>query len=399
MPTRPLPILLLLFVAACASVAPPPPPTPAAPNALEHEVVLGERAGFVASLVLDLGPDTPLWTVASTKVFPSYGCDEVLGLDDKGHLHVLESYSGRWTPHSTIADPAWLGGFAQGDVDARVPGPEVYVAGKSGNVYEVVAHRSGVVDNRWIGNLEGREVHTLVAADVAPDHPGAELLAFTNPGALFVGAPRADADGFAFQKLADLPGRVRDAVVLPREANGPVEIATAARSGRIELFRFTNGTLQHVLIHGAPMGAGRIALRPEVAGQPLVLYSTRDDGSIWRHARRAADDWGNEAIYLGPQGPRGIAAGRFDRDAAIETVLVCGYSGKVELLRRDAAGWRAETVFEDRDKCHWIARAELDGRNTTDEAVVTGYGGRIVLLSRPPGYGLPGVLAAPAERR
>jgi hypothetical protein len=310
-------------------------------------------------------------------------------------VHVLDGYSGRWTPHTTVDDPAWLGGFAQGDVDARVPGTELYVAGKSGNVYEVVAHRNGLVDNRWLGNLEGREVHTLVAADVSAANAGDELLAFTSPGALFVGVPRADADGFEFTKLEELPGRVRDAVALPREADGPVEIATAARSGRIELFRFTDGAPQHVLIHSAPMGAGRIAMQSPAPGRPLVLYTTRDDGSIWRHERRAADDWANETIYLGPQGPRGIAAGRFDQDPAVETVLVCGYSSKVELLRREAAGWRAETVFEDRDKCHWIARAELDGRNTTDEAVVTGYGGRIVLLSRPPGHGLPNVLAAP----
>jgi len=391
------------FVAACTSLVPhsagPVAPAPQTPSAAQHEVVLGERAGWIASLVLDLGPDTPLWTVGATKVFPQFGCDEVIGLDDKGHLHVLESYSGRWTDRTTIADPAWLGAFARGDVDPRVPGAELYVAGKSGNVYEVVTHRNGVLDNRWLGNLEGREVHTLVAADVSTEHPGAELLAFTSPGALFLGVPRQDTDGFEFQKLEDLPGRVRDAVVLPRAAGGPVEIATASRSGHVELLRFAKDGMQHMPIRTAPMGAGRITLRPPAPQQPLVLYSTFDDGSIWRHERRGADEWANDAIYLGPPGPRGIAAGHFDQDPAIETVMIFGYSANVELLRRDTSGWHAETIFADRDKGHWVARAELDGRNATDEVVVTGYGGRIVLLSRPPGYGLPNVLATTPDPR
>lgn len=385
--------------AACTapSVAHPAGPT-APPDVRKQEVVLGERAGWIASLVMDNG-GTPLWTVASAKVFPSYGANEVIGLDDAGRVHVLDGYSGRWTPRTTIQDPAWLGAFAHGDVDPRVPGAEIYAGGKSGNVYEVAAHRNGLIDNRWLGNLEGREVHTLAIADALPDHAGDELLAFTSPGALFAGVPRADADGFLFTKLADLPGRVRDAVVLPRAGGGPVEIATASRAGRVELFRFGADGLRQMTIHELPMGAGRIALRPPAAGAPLVLYTTRDDGSVWRHERTGPDAWHNAAIWLGPQGPRGIAAGRFDADPAIETVAVFGYSADVELLRRDAAGWRAQTIFTDRDKGHWITRAELDGRNATDELVLTGYGARIVLLARPPGCGLPGVLAAPRAPR
>jgi hypothetical protein len=385
-----------LLSSSCLLLLPCLPAQDKAPpvDVREHEVILGQRAGWNASLVLDLGPTTPLWTVASLKVFPHFGCDEVVGLDDKGHCHVLEGYSGRWTPFTLVNDPAWLGGIAQGDVDARIPGSELYVAGKSGNVYQVVAHRQGIVDYRWLANLEGREVHTLIAADVLPDHPGDELLAFTNPGALFVGWPRSDRDGFEFQKLEELQGRVRDAVLLPRENGGPVEVATASRAGLIEVFRFARGAVQHLPVHTARMGAGRIALRPPAKQEPLVLYSTRDDGTIWRHERRSADQWVNEAIWFGPQGPRGVAAGRFDADPAVETLMVCGYSAKVELLRKDGDGWHTETVFEDRDKCHWIARAELDGRNATDEVVVTGYGGRIVLLSRVPGYGMTGAVAA-----
>src|SRR5690349_19692722 len=222
-----LPLLCTMLPAQAPSAAVGRPPAPPDISVRENEVLLGERAGWVASLVLDLGADTPLWTVASTKVLPQYGCDEVIGRDNRGQAHVLESYSGRWIPYTVIDDPAWLGAFAQGDVDARIPGPELYVAGKSGNVYQVVAHRQGVVDYRWLENIDGLEVHTLVAADVWPEHAGDELLAFTNPGALYVGVPHADRDGFAFEKVSDLPGRVRDAVLLPHAAGAPVEVAVA----------------------------------------------------------------------------------------------------------------------------------------------------------------------------
>jgi len=134
------------------------------------------------------------------------------------------------------------------------------------------------------------------------------------------------------------------------------------------------------------MGMGRIALRPTRPGAPLVLYTTLDDGRIVRH-EETTNGWRAETIYLGPQGPRGIAAGRFDADPEVETVAVFGYGKKVELLTRGDTRWTAETLFEDEDKGHWLCTAEVDGRNATRELVASGFGGRVVLLTRPPGYG------------
>jgi hypothetical protein len=117
-----------------------------------------------------------------------------------------------------------------------------------------------------------------------------------------------------------------------------------------------------------------------------VIYATHDDGRILRFERDGAT-WHKETVYLGPQGPRGVAAGRFDADPNVETIAVFGYSRKVQLLSRRETGWEVETLFVDRDKGHWLAAVELDGRNATHELVASGYGTRIVLLSRPPGYG------------
>ena len=119
-----------------------------------------------------------------------------------------------------------------------------------------------------------------------------------------------------------------------------------------------------------------------------MLYATHDDGRILRLERAPDRTWSAATIYLGPQGPRGIVAGRFHADPAVESVALFGYSGRVELLSRRGDGpWTAETLFRDVDKGHWISRAEVEGRNATDELVVSGYAGRIVLLARPPGYG------------
>ncbi len=90
---------------------------------------------------------------------------------------------------------------------------------------------------------------------------------------------------------------------------------------------------------------------------------------------------------------RGCVWGRFDQDPLVETVAVFGYSHRVELLSCRQGRWSRETLFVDRDKGHWLAAGELDGRNVTEELVCSGYSGRVVLLSRPPGYGLGGVLA------
>jgi hypothetical protein len=135
------------------------------------------------------------------------------------------------------------------------------------------------------------------------------------------------------------------------------------------------------------MGIGRIATAPGPIDGRLVLYTTHDDGRVMRHARVPDGTWRHEAIYLGPQGPRGIAAGRFEADPGVETVAVFGYSRCVELLARRGERWEVTPLFEDLDRGHWLSAAELDGRNATDELLASGYAGRIVLLARPPGFG------------
>ena len=350
----------------------------------KNEVPLPAGAGWHASLVIDNG-DVGIWTVKSFQVFGHLACPEIVGVDNNGRCHVMMSYSGKWTPVTAIHDGKWLGALAHGDVDPRFEGAEIYTGSQRGHIYQVLSYRETVLDSRLIARIPGREIHTVVAGDLDPRTPGRELLVFTRPGALYRLTPDGKDGRFTLTHLQDLPGRVRDAVVIP--GPGPATVATVSRTGKLRLLQITQEGPVWTTIYEAPMGMGRIAIAPRRAGKPLVIYTTHDDGRILRHEDGGAGPWTVETIYLGPQGTRGMAAGRFDADPDVETVAVFGYSKKVELLTRRADGWRAETLFTDRDKGHWLGVAEVDGRNNTQELIASGYGARIVLLSRPPGYG------------
>lgn len=393
-PVGPPPGAVPVPAAAPVAAAPVPdaPPVPKDPK--DGDVALPAGAGWNAALVLD-NAGVGVWTVRSWKVLDPLGCDEIIGLDDKGRCHVLTSYSGKWTPITCLRDGKWLGGVDQADVDPVVPGRELYVAGEKGNLYQIVAHPEGVLDERLVASLPGQAINILLAGDLVPSNPGAEVLAFTWPDGLYVLAPGS---GGRFEvKLKDpTKERVRDALVLPRDGDGPPEIVTISRNGHLSLLRFGPNGAEWTVLHEAAMGMGRVSLRRGPG--PVVLYTCADDGRVFRHERRPDRTFVTETIYLGPQGARGVAAGRFDPDPTVETVAVFGYSGRVELLSRPAGGrWSVSTAFHDREKGHWLSVAEVDGRNATDELVCSGFGGRIVLLSRPPGTGLD-VLTAPDGR-
>jgi hypothetical protein len=358
----------------------------------QNGVRLEASADWRASLVVDQGP-IGVWTVGALKVFPQYACPEIVGLDDAGRLSALWSYSGKWTPVYTVHDGKWLGGLVQADLDPRAPGAELYTGSQNGNLYQVTVHAPTFLDSELIAQLPGREIHTLVGGQLDRSTPAPELLAFTNPGGLYVLRARTDGrDGFEIAHHSEILGRIRDALLLPVEPGQAPQIATVGRHGRVEILSFEDGAPRWTTIHEAPMGAGRLALKPGSTPQSAVLYTVSDDGCVWRHERRT-QAWTSERIYLGPQGMRGLAAGRFDADPGVETLAVFGYSREVELLSKRGGTWSAETIFTDRDKGHWLCTGEFDGRNSTDELVAAGYSGRVVLLSRPPGHGLAGVLA------
>ncbi len=389
------------LVGLCAQIAvadPVPAVTtlPPKPNPALAEVPLPAKAGWNATLVLD-NNGVGIWTVEALQVFPQTGTLEIVGLDDLGRVQVCTGYSGKWTPISVVSDGKWLGGLAHGDIDPRISGAEIYTGSQQGNLYQIVAWPHGILDYRLIAHLPGREIHTIVAGNLDAASPGPVLIVFTRPGGVYRVTPTGKDGKFETKQLIDYDGRVRQALVLPHAKDETPAIATVSHNGRLELLRLTRDGPKWRTLYEDAMGMGRVALKPTAAGQPLVLYTTHDDGRILRHEQRG-DNWSTETIYLGPQGPRGVVAGGFGETPDLETIATFGYSRSVELLTRTTNGWRTETIFEDTDKGHWLATAELDGRNNTREIITSGYSGRMVLLARPPGFGRS-ELAIHAESR
>ncbi|RMH04934.1 MAG: hypothetical protein D6702_01725 [Planctomycetota bacterium] len=365
-------LCLLPLAAACAGPA-------AAPDPSRGEVPLPAGPGWEARLLW--AGDAGVWTVEAAPVFPQHGSPAVVGLDDRGRCLVLVSYSGKWTPLPRVHDGRWLGGFAFADLDPRAPGAELYVGGQAGNLYQLRAYPEGALDARRIAHLPGREIHTLAGLGERG------LLVLTNPGEMWHLTPDAPDGEWNARRMSELPGRIRDAewIRLPGESGRA--LATVSRAGLLELWRFTDVDWKRETVWQVPMGLGRVAWDPE---RPEVLYTAVDDGRIVRH-ERGPNGWRHRTIYDGPQGARGVAAGRFSAEPGVEeTVAVFGYSGRVELLSRRGDEWSVETIFTDVDKGHWLAAAELDGRNETRELLASGYSGRVVMLVRPPGYGRPG---------
>lgn len=403
MPTSPaiqyFTMVALLF-ASCSQVQSKPDLADGNP-AKEFVLLDGAADGWRASLVHDNQP-YGVWRMEPLQIFPQYATPEVVGLDDQGSCWVMESYSGKWTPTRLIHDQQWLGAVAHADLDPVAAGKELYVGGKKGVLYQVRSYADGGLDARRIAALPGHEIHTLIAGDVDPRHPGPELIVFTRPGAMFrLTPPKSEhgggvgADSWQVQHLADLPGRIRDARVL---IDGRT-IVTAARYGEVSLLRFGAEGSTWQTIYQQDVGFGRLAIGSPPPDDPAaevihtglmmpVIYSTSDNGRVYRHEPQLNGKWQTTTIYSGPLGPRGLVAGQFDPDPSKETVAVFGYSGRVELLTRDGEDWRVKTLFTDRARGHWLSALEIDGRNNTNEILLSGYGARMVLLSTMPGTGV-----------
>ncbi|MBK8974728.1 MAG: hypothetical protein IPM29_02270 [Planctomycetes bacterium] len=349
-----------------------------------------------------------VWYARVEQVVDDYGPPEAIVADDEGRLTVLSVYSGNWTARSVDPDHQWLAPSRPADVDPRVPGKEIYAGGRAGNVHRVRIVTEAAAGFRLesveIAHVAGEEFHTIVAADLQPARAGDELLAFGITGAVFRLEPALRDDdpsgsAFALHRVATLPGRVRDAVLVPGSAAMSPRLLGVSRSGDVLAMTLADDGLHwQVLAHEA-MGLGRIALRPVADGDAGVLYVTRDDGVLLRLAIGRDGTLAREVILAGDQGLRGVAAGTFFDDPAREAVAVYGYNARVQLVSRAGAGpWQVETIFASEDRGHWLTVGELDGRNGTDELLATGFGGQVVLLARPPGYALPGA-AVPDELR
>jgi hypothetical protein len=332
--------------------------------------------------------------VTGTAHFTDYhGSPQVIVLDENGRCTILQSDSGKWRPEVVVEDGALLGAWAFGDLDAQIDGPELYVGGQNGNLYQIRHGGRRGYSTDLVATAPGASLGKFVIADLDPSHEGEEILAFSTAGPVFQLSPDPASDtAFLIRQVGSMPARVRDAVVLAPLGARPPRIAAVVQTGEVSLVTFADGRFDRTVLAKEPMSLARMARKLPRSGDPEVIYVARVDGLILRFAERNDGIWARELIFAGPQGPRGLVSGRFDADREAETVAVYGYSRKVYLLSRLGGGpWRVESIFTDIDRGHWLAGGEIDGRNATDELVGGGFGHHVFLLAREPGYGLDGV--------
>lgn len=343
--------------------------------------------------------DGGIWYAHVDKVIEYFGPNEILAADDKGRFLLLSVYSGQWTAHACTPDGLWLAPSRSADVDPRVPGREMYAAGRAGSMHRITVRPQPFarysLETVEIGHVGGEEFHTVLAADLLPEQPGDELLAFAITGAVHRFTAAGPDHGFTRTEVANVAGRVRDAVLVPPATKGASPtILGVSRAGDLLAMQLTPTGLEHRVVLHEDCGLGRIARSPSVPG---VVYITRDDGLLVRVELGADGKVTRQPMLATAQGLRGVAAGRFHSDGR-EAVACYGYGKVVQLVTRNHDGtFAVEDLYTGAQQGHWLATGELDGRNGTDELVATGFDGTMVLLSRKPGYGLPGV-AVPAEK-
>jgi hypothetical protein len=343
--------------------------------------------------------DSGVWYAHIDKAIDFYGPNEILAADDKGRFLLLTVYSGQWTAHSCTPDGLWLAPSHSADVDPRVPGREMYAGGRAGSIHRIVVRPQPfakfTLETDEIGHVAGEEFHTVLASDLLPEHPNAELLAFAISGAVYRLEPEGPDRAFSITKIADLGGRVRDALIVPATPKDTApSILGVSRAGDLLSMKLTARGLTHRVLLHEDCGLGRIALSPTVPG---VGYITRDDGLLVRFEIGANESVARQPMLATSQGLRGVAAGRFYSDGR-EAVACYGYGKIVQMVTRNHDGsFATEDLYTGEQKGHWLVAGELDGRNGTDELLATGFDGVMVLLSREPGYGLPGV-AVPAKK-
>ena len=335
-----------------------------------------------------------------------YGSPQAVVLDEKGRCVLLQLDSGKWSAQVVVEDGRACSAWANGDLDPRVDGTELYVGGGGGNLYQVVHHRTTGYVTTLVAAMPGAALSKLVLADLVPARPGHEMLAFTNNGPVYEVRPDGKDRGFKFELIGDLGTRARDAVLLPASRTRPPRMAVVLQTGEVALVTRTEQGMERTALCREPMSIARIARKPPARRSGAgaaggedgaeVVYVARCDGLVLRFAERPDGAWTRDILFAGPQGPRGLCAGRFDADPRVETVAVFGYSKKVQLLSaRPGEPWRMETLFTDVGGGHWLAAVELDGRNTTDEMIGGGFSYHVFTLGRAPGYGLADVPTDP----
>jgi hypothetical protein len=305
-------------------------------------------------------------------ILPDVAGDEIACVLRDGSVTVV------WPTH-----PGWaalgvakVGGemlqCAIGDVDERVPGNEIVIAGMKkgteedgGNGAVHVVTRHGENDWRceqvW---LAPALVHGVTVMDIDPARPGNEIVCvgFDSKATIVF----RDGDGWARETAVDLPGKGKS--VVPR-GNDAV-IATAA--GTVDLLVKVEDSWGLESLLASEAGQSRLGVAPD--GR---IVSAGDDGVL-----RLIDGETVTEIHRESQKLRGAVLADLDPASKGLEAATASYLMKITVLAPDGDGWRPEVVFTDTGKFHHLDAGDILPDSPGMELAGCGYSKRLVVVSR-----------------
>lgn len=318
---------------------------------------------------------------------------QVVGVDQAGDVVHVHYDGGEPRARVLYRHGAELTGLVIADVDASVPGEEIYAGGYAkgdgregtgGAVLQIVLTTDGTRVRRVFEC--GAYVHAIECLE--PSAPGEprRLLVGTYAGEVHLVTPAAGDAPWTSRLLYRDPAsadpevpKIKDIGLLADPAGrAPHEALVVMKMGRAVLLDVEHPETAH-LVHQETGGLARVT--PDDAGGAYVV------GYFGRVMHFVRDGAGFRIDVLDQEGTdsglRGFARGRFPLPGAgggAAPFAIFGFHRlcRALVLREDV--WDPVTLYRDTERGHTLIAADLVPGNDADELVMSGYSKRITVL-------------------
>jgi hypothetical protein len=331
------------------------------------ETVRGPQADdWSVDVVLETGVVTGGCAVGDLD--PEHPGDEIVTVARDGAVTCIWRADDGWQ-HEVVHRGA--GEYIQvaiGDAVAAVPGNEIVAVGVAQGAERddvpgiaTVLHRAA--DGRW-------SAETAFAA-TALQHGACAV-----DGAVFVTGYdrrvhrllRSDA-GWRAEPVAELPGDGKGALATPWG------VLVTSTDGSLVRVRQTDGGWRADVVDHRPSPRSRVG----TDGQQVI--TSDNDGTLSLLTPGDTIPWPRVEIHREFDLLRGAVLAPLGDGDDHATAATAGYERKVTLLQRVDGRWWSRLLYRDADRLHHLASGEVDGRPGVD-LVACGFSGRVLVLSR-----------------
>ncbi len=286
------------------------------------------------------------------------------------------------------------------ELDQIHPGPEILVAGYSGNLTMIRFYSYNKVEDEiiWQSARQNNDtskrnpIFGLAAGDFDSRYPGPEII-IADAKTYFVYVLVNDNEIWVEHSIPvdDLP---RKALVGDFDQTFPGnELLVTCVNGSVYRIAQQAGQWHKKLIYkdsNSPMSLVIDDFNITHKGHEVIIAGlSRNATLIWG----SGEEWYNTIIWQAPGALEGIAFGEFDELHKGNELVIAGYSSTAVMLYETAKGWYNELIFYDPNPL----QTELNGALVTDfypdhigsELLVVGFTGNVtMLIFEPPNYKL-----------